>query len=76
MIFASRRRDVFGSLPILLSWRGCIFLSTGLSISVGSNYLTQGELYRLGLLTTGFCLLTFLVLERPGCFSSHGDTGA
>ena len=26
-------------------------------IFVGSNYLTQGELYRLGLLTIGFCLL-------------------
>jgi DASS family divalent anion:Na+ symporter len=34
-------------------------------IFVGSNYLTQGELYRLGLLTTGFCLLTFLVLGTP-----------
>ena len=34
-------------------------------IFVGSNYLTQGELYRLGLLTTVFCLLTFLVLGTP-----------
>ena len=34
-------------------------------IFVGSNYLTQGELYWLGLLTTGFCLLTFLVLGTP-----------
>jgi len=34
-------------------------------IFVGSNYLTQGELYRLGLLTTGFCLLSFLVLGTP-----------
>lgn len=34
-------------------------------IFVGSNYLTQGELYRLGLLTTGFCLLVFLVLGTP-----------
>jgi divalent anion:Na+ symporter, DASS family len=34
-------------------------------IFVGSNYLTQGELYRLGLLTTGFCLLAFLVLGTP-----------
>jgi hypothetical protein len=30
-----------------------------------SNYLTQGELYRLGLLTTGFCLLVFLRLGTP-----------
>jgi DASS family divalent anion:Na+ symporter len=34
-------------------------------IFVGSNYLTQGELYRLGLLTTGFCLVSFLVLGTP-----------
>jgi divalent anion:Na+ symporter, DASS family len=34
-------------------------------IFVGSNYLTQGELYRLGLLTTGFCLLVFLILGTP-----------
>jgi DASS family divalent anion:Na+ symporter len=34
-------------------------------IFVGSNYLTQGELYRLGLLTTGFCVLVFLVLGTP-----------
>jgi DASS family divalent anion:Na+ symporter len=34
-------------------------------IFVGSNYLTQGELYRLGLLTTVFCLLVFLVLGTP-----------
>ena len=34
-------------------------------IFVGSGYLTQGELYWLGLLTTGFCLLVFLVLGTP-----------
>ena len=34
-------------------------------IFVGSNYLTQGELYWLGLLTTGFCLLVFLVVGTP-----------
>jgi DASS family divalent anion:Na+ symporter len=34
-------------------------------IFVGSNYLTQVELYRLGLFTTGFCLLSFLVLGTP-----------
>jgi DASS family divalent anion:Na+ symporter len=34
-------------------------------IFVGSNYLSQGELYWLGLLTTGFCLLAFLVLGTP-----------
>ena len=32
---------------------------------VGSNYLTQGELYRLSLPTAGFCLLAFLVLGTP-----------
>lgn len=34
-------------------------------IFVGSGYLTQGELYRLGALTTVFCLLTFLILGTP-----------
>src|SRR6266481_4675611 len=34
-------------------------------IFVGSDYLTQGELYRLGLLTTVFCLLVFLVIGTP-----------
>ena len=34
-------------------------------IFVGSGYLTQGELYRLGALTTAFCLLVFLVLGTP-----------
>jgi len=34
-------------------------------IFVGAGYLTQGELYRLGLLTTVFCLLVFLVLGTP-----------
>ncbi len=34
-------------------------------IFVGAGYLTQSELYRLGLLTTGFCLLVFLVLGTP-----------
>ncbi len=34
-------------------------------IFVGSGYLTQGELYRLGLLTTIFCLLVFLVVGTP-----------
>jgi DASS family divalent anion:Na+ symporter len=34
-------------------------------IFVGSNYLTMGELYRLGLLTTAFCLLMFLILGTP-----------
>ena len=34
-------------------------------IFVGSGYLTQGELYRLGLLTTVFCLLVFLVIGTP-----------
>ena len=34
-------------------------------IFVGSGYLTQGELYRLGALTTAFCLLVFLALGTP-----------
>jgi DASS family divalent anion:Na+ symporter len=34
-------------------------------IFVGSSYLTQGELYRLGLLTTAFCMLVFLVIGTP-----------
>jgi DASS family divalent anion:Na+ symporter len=34
-------------------------------IFAGSGYLTQGELYRLGLLTTAFCLLVFLVVGTP-----------
>ncbi len=34
-------------------------------IFVGSGYLTQGELYRLGFLTTAFCLLVFLVIGTP-----------
>lgn len=34
-------------------------------IFVGSGYLTQGELYRLGLATTVFCLLVFLLLGAP-----------
>jgi DASS family divalent anion:Na+ symporter len=34
-------------------------------IFVGANYLTQGELYRLGLLTTLFFLLVFLGLGTP-----------
>lgn len=34
-------------------------------IFVGSGYLTQGELYRVGGLTTGVCLLIFLLLGTP-----------
>jgi len=34
-------------------------------IFVGGGYLTQGELYRLGAITTGFCLLVFLLLGTP-----------
>ena len=34
-------------------------------IFVGSGYLTQGELYRVGALTTGVCLLIFLLLGTP-----------
>jgi DASS family divalent anion:Na+ symporter len=34
-------------------------------IFVGSGYLTQRELYKLGALTTAFCLVVFLVLGTP-----------
>ena len=34
-------------------------------IFVASNYLTQRELYRLGLLTTVFCALLFLLVGTP-----------
>jgi di/tricarboxylate transporter len=34
-------------------------------IFVASGYLTQGELYRLGLMTTVFCTLVFLVIGTP-----------
>jgi len=34
-------------------------------IFVGSGYLTQRELYRLGALTTGFCLLVFVAVGTP-----------
>src|SRR5215470_13588079 len=34
-------------------------------IFVGSGYLTQGELYRVGAITTGLCLLVFLLLGTP-----------
>lgn len=34
-------------------------------IFVGSGYLSQSELYRLGALTTGFCLVVFLLLGTP-----------
>ncbi len=34
-------------------------------IFVGSGYLRQGELYRLGAITTAFCLLIFLVVGTP-----------
>jgi di/tricarboxylate transporter len=34
-------------------------------IFVGSGYLAQGELYRLGLLTTALCFLVFLVVGTP-----------
>ena len=34
-------------------------------IFVGSNYLTQPELYRLGLIATVFCMIVFLVIGTP-----------
>jgi divalent anion:Na+ symporter, DASS family len=34
-------------------------------IFVASDYLTQGELYRLGLMTTLFCTLMFLLIGTP-----------
>jgi DASS family divalent anion:Na+ symporter len=32
---------------------------------VGSGYLTQRELYRLGALTSAFCLVVFLAVGTP-----------
>ena len=37
-------------------------------IFVGSGFLSQGELYKLGALTTAFCLLVFLALGTPWLF--------
>jgi DASS family divalent anion:Na+ symporter len=34
-------------------------------IFVGAGYLTQGELYKLGALTTIFCVLVYLVIGTP-----------
>jgi DASS family divalent anion:Na+ symporter len=34
-------------------------------VFVGSGYLTQPELYRLGLITTVFCLIVFLLIGTP-----------
>jgi DASS family divalent anion:Na+ symporter len=34
-------------------------------IFVGAGYLTQGELYKLGALTTLFCVLVYLVIGTP-----------
>lgn len=34
-------------------------------IYVAGDYLTQGELYRLGLVTTMFCMLVFLHIGTP-----------
>ena len=34
-------------------------------IFVGAGYLSQGELYRLGALTTAFCVLVFLLVGTP-----------
>ena len=31
----------------------------------GSGYFTQGDLYRLGAISTGFCLLVYLILGTP-----------
>jgi DASS family divalent anion:Na+ symporter len=45
---------------------GAAILSVILNvIFVGAGYLTQGELYRLGAITTAFCLLVFLVVGTP-----------
>jgi DASS family divalent anion:Na+ symporter len=35
---------------------------------VGSGYLSQGDLYRLGALHTGFCLLLYLLIGTPWLF--------
>jgi DASS family divalent anion:Na+ symporter len=34
-------------------------------IFVGAGYLTQGELYRMGAVSTAFCLLVFLLVGTP-----------
>ncbi|QJR10454.1 Putative malate transporter YflS [Usitatibacter rugosus] len=67
---------VRAGVPVELMAFGLLFASSYFStitpqggsqnvIFVGSRYLTQGELYRLGILTTGFCLLVFLVVGTP-----------
>ena len=59
------RRVEMQGLPRVFAEPGCASL-----LAVGTVVLTgtvdpAGELYRLGLLTTGFCLLAFLVLGTP-----------
>ena len=44
-------------------------------IFVGSGYLTQGELYRVGGLTTGVCLLISCSWARHGSFSWPAEKG-
>jgi di/tricarboxylate transporter len=46
-------------------WRGLPQGGSQNVIFVGSGYLTQGELYRLGAITTVFSLLVFLVVGTP-----------
>jgi len=57
LLFASR---YFSAITPLGGSQNVIF--------VGSRYLTQGELYKLGALTTIFCLLVFLLLGTPWLF--------
>ena len=67
---------VRGGVPAPLMAFGLLFASSYFStltpqggsqnvIFVASGYLTQSELYRLGLLTTVFCTLVFLVVGTP-----------
>ena len=63
-------------VPVHLMAFGLLFASSYFStitpqggsqnvIFVGSGYLTQGELYRLGFFSTIFCLMVFLVIGTP-----------
>jgi len=38
----------------------------------GSGYLTQGELYRYGAITTGFCLALYLIIGTPWLLAVAG----
>jgi DASS family divalent anion:Na+ symporter len=67
---------ISGGVPVALMAYALLFASSYFSvitpqggsqnvIFVGSGYLTQRELYRLGLLTTLFFIAVFLVIGTP-----------